>query len=190
MDKCRTIMEQAKIPKYLWGFSIMIVVHLTNQLPSRSLQLRSPIEILERVFPIVKLRTGLTPRVFGFISYIHSHSLPRDKLWAKTLKCVFIGYSNTHKGYKCYHPRTRKCFISKDVTFDERNFYYLLSIDPRGDQNSIKGNIPTTLPFPNLPKESEDREVPQSQEDQAVTEQPNLEECPSVITLPKYYVRR
>ena len=52
----------------------------------------------------------------------------------------------------------RKCFITKNVTFDENNFYYLLSIDPQGgEQNSIDGNIPTMLPFPNLIKE---REVP------------------------------
>ena len=88
------------------------------------------------------------------------------------------------------NPPTRKSFVTKDVTFDENNFNYFLSIDPQGEHNSIKDNIPTTLPFPNLPKEIKEREVPQSQEDQAVIEQPNLQECPYVVTLPKYYVRR
>ena len=98
MDKCRTLMEQAKLHKHLWGFSLMTVVHLTNRLPSRSLQFKSPIDILERAFPVVRLRTSLAPRVFGCVSYVYSHSLPRDKLSAKALKCVFIGYPNTQKG--------------------------------------------------------------------------------------------
>ena len=54
MDKCKTLIEQYKIPKNLWGFSIMTIVHLTNQLPSRSLRLRSPIEILEVVKIYIK----------------------------------------------------------------------------------------------------------------------------------------
>ena len=74
MDRCRTLMEQAKIPKHLWGFSIMTAVHQANRLPTLTLQLKSPIEVLETVFPTVRLRTNLTPRVFGCLSYVHNLS--------------------------------------------------------------------------------------------------------------------
>ena len=36
---------------------------------------------------------------------------------------MFRGYSTTHKGYKAYHPLTRKYIVSKDVLF-EKCFYY------------------------------------------------------------------
>ena len=37
---------------------------------------------------------------------------------------MFLGYSTTQKGYKLYHPVTRKYLVSKDVIFDETSFYY------------------------------------------------------------------
>ena len=37
---------------------------------------------------------------------------------------MFLGYSTTQKGYKVYHPLTRKYIVSKDVLFEEKLFYY------------------------------------------------------------------
>ena len=48
----------------------------------------------------------------------------KNKWSTKALKCIFLGYSNTQKGYKVYHPITRKYMVSKDVIFDEKNFFY------------------------------------------------------------------
>ena len=35
-----------------------------------------------------------------------------------------MGYSSTQKGYKCYHPFTRKLYVSADVTFVEKKRYF------------------------------------------------------------------
>ena len=47
-----------------------------------------------------------------------------ESMGARALKCIFVRYSQTQKGYKLYHPITRKVLITKDVTFDEKNFFY------------------------------------------------------------------
>ena len=35
-----------------------------------------------------------------------------------------MGYSSTQKGYKCYHPPTRKLYVSIDVAFVENKPYF------------------------------------------------------------------
>ena len=37
---------------------------------------------------------------------------------------MFVGYSTTQKGYKLYHPLNKKYIVSKDIVFDERQFFY------------------------------------------------------------------
>ena len=59
---------------------------------------------------------------------------------------MFIGYSNTQKGYKCYHPLTRRVIISKDIVFDENHFYYQPSTEVNKEQDSINREFPTPLP--------------------------------------------
>jgi len=59
----------------------------------------------------------VSPRVFGCTCFVHDLSPGLDKLSAKAIKCVFLGYSRLKKDYKCYSPTTRRYYISADVTF-------------------------------------------------------------------------
>ena len=127
VDKARTLLIQSSAPLNLWGFAVMTSSHLINRLPSRILNLQSPIEILETVYPSVRLKTGLAVKPFGCIAYVYNPLHRLNKWSSKSLKCVFLGYSPTQKGYKLYHPVTRKYIVSKDVVFDEKVFYYVSS---------------------------------------------------------------
>ena len=58
-------------------------------------------------------------RIFGCIAYAHVPDEKRKKLEDKSLKCVFLGVSETSKAYKLYDPLTKKVVVSRDVIFDE-----------------------------------------------------------------------
>ena len=83
------------------GFSTMIAIHSISRLPSKIIGLKSPIEVMEKFFPLVRLRSGPAPQVFECVSYIHKCNMTQSKLFSKALKGEFGGYSNTQKGYRC-----------------------------------------------------------------------------------------
>lgn len=62
----------------------------------------------------------IEPKIFG-CSYFVRDSRPRiKKLDMKSLKCVFLGYSWLHKGYRCSSPTLDHYMISRDTTFLEK----------------------------------------------------------------------
>ena len=48
----------------------------------------------------------------------------QTKLDPKSLLCVFLGYNEKYKGYRCYYPPTGKVFISRNVLFEESEFLF------------------------------------------------------------------
>lgn len=63
-------------------------------------------------------------RVFGCKCYPSLRPYMTNKLDPKSSACVFLGYNEKYKGYRCYYPPTRKVFISRHVLFDENSFPY------------------------------------------------------------------
>ena len=51
----------------------------------------------------------------------------RQKLDDKAVKCIFVGYSSESKGYRLYHPQSKRILISRDVVFVEDAVQPLLS---------------------------------------------------------------
>ena len=72
---------------------------------------------------------NLCPKIFGCICYVHVHAHLRDKLDPGALKCVFLGYSNSQKNYKRFHPPSRRYYVFMDVQFNERESYFSKDVD-------------------------------------------------------------
>ena len=51
----------------------------------------------------------------------------QDKLSAKTMKRVFLGYYRLQQGYRCYSPDTHQYFVYVDVIFFENSHFFALS---------------------------------------------------------------
>jgi hypothetical protein len=58
----------------------------------------------------------LPPRIFGCACYVQVLSPVGEKLDPKSIKCVFMDYSHTQKGYKCYFPTLCHHFVNDDAT--------------------------------------------------------------------------
>ncbi|RVW97006.1 Retrovirus-related Pol polyprotein from transposon RE2 [Vitis vinifera] len=68
--------------------------------------------------------TTLPPHVFGCTCFVHILTPEQDKLSAKAMKCLFLGYSRLQKGYRCYSLETHRYFLSADVTFFEDSPFF------------------------------------------------------------------
>ena len=78
---------------------------------------------LRRLCPNKEL-FSLPPKVFGCVAYVQDLNPSLDKLAPRSLRCVFVGYSRTQKGYKCYHPPNRRYVVSADVTLFESTLHF------------------------------------------------------------------
>jgi histone deacetylase 1/2 len=61
-------------------------------------------------------------RVFGCAVWPNLRPYNSRKLEFRSKRCVFIGYSTLHKGYRCLDPKVGRVYISRDVVFDEHVF--------------------------------------------------------------------
>ena len=119
-------MFQKNVPKFFWGETVLTAAHLINRLFSRILGFKSPMDILSTFYPNLHTTNNLVPRIFGCVAFVHVHNQNRGKLDPRALKCVFVGYSSTQKGYKCYHPPSKRFYVSVDVTFHEQESYFTI----------------------------------------------------------------
>ncbi|WZZ27561.1 hypothetical protein YC2023_010962 [Brassica napus] len=119
METARSLMFQANVPKRFWSDAVATACYLINRTPTKILEDQAPFEVLNKHKPSVEHL-----RVFGCLCYVLIPGQMRSKLEARSTKAVFIGYSTTQKGYKCYDPEGRRVLVSRDVKFVEERGYY------------------------------------------------------------------
>ena len=144
----RASLFHTNVPIQYRGEAVLTAAYLVNHLPSQTLQNNSPIQLFSKFYPHFKTSNNLVPRIFGSVSFVHVHSPHRGKLDPRAIKCIFVGYSPTQKGYKCYHPATKKVFVSIDVTFVEtESFFSQLYLQGENSCMEDKDNLFKNLSF-------------------------------------------
>ena len=63
-------------------------------------------------------------RVFGCAYWPYLRPYNKHKMDFRSKTCVFLGYSVSHRGYKCLDVSTGKIYVSRHVVFYESLFPY------------------------------------------------------------------
>ncbi|KAA0066521.1 Retrovirus-related Pol polyprotein from transposon TNT 1-94 [Cucumis melo var. makuwa] len=127
VEVARSLMLSTSLPSYLWGDAILTAAHLINRMPSRILHLQTPLDCLKESYPSTHFVSEVPLRVFGCTAYVHNFGPNQTKFTPRAQACVFVGYPLHQRGYKCFHPPSRKYFVTMDVTFCENRPYFPVS---------------------------------------------------------------
>ena len=118
LEVARSLMYMMNVPKFMWSEAVMTVTYLINRTPSGILGMKSPCELLfgENKFVVPS-------KLFGSTYFVREHSPSIGKLDPRALKCVFMGFSSSQQGYKCWRPSTKRMFVSMDTFRESEPFY-------------------------------------------------------------------
>ncbi|CAI7840687.1 unnamed protein product [Closterium sp. NIES-54] len=112
MEVARTSMIHAAAPHFLWPFAVRYAAHQLNLWPHVSLPETSPTLRWTR-----EVGDASVFQVWGSRAFVRDSSA--DKLSARAIPCVFLGFVPDASGWQFYHPTSRRVLPSQDVTFDE-----------------------------------------------------------------------
>jgi hypothetical protein len=98
MDMVRSMLSYSDLLVKLWMEALKTVVHILNQVPSKSV-LKTPYELWARRKPSLRHL-----RVWGCHAEAKVFNPNIRKLNPKTVSCHFIGYPDRSKGYRFYCP--------------------------------------------------------------------------------------
>lgn len=120
MDTVRSMLHHANLADSFWPLAVQAATYVKNRCPTSALQHMTPHQAWYGHRPDLH-----SLRVFGCIAHLHIHEQSSErinKLSARSIPCINVGYSLRSKGYLLYNPRTRRVHTSKDVTFEETRF--------------------------------------------------------------------
>jgi hypothetical protein len=108
----RSMMFFKDVKLMFWADAVLCAVDVKNKSPSHALGNKTPYEMCYGLIPSVRHL-----RVFGSTCYALITKEQRNKLDARSWKCIFLGYSNTTKAYCLYDEVNKKFILSRDVIF-------------------------------------------------------------------------
>jgi hypothetical protein len=110
----RSLLLSAFVPSEFWREVVLTAVSLINTISSSHSSSLSPFEKLYWHVPDYS-----SFRVFGCTYFVLRPHAERSKLSSCSAICVFLGYGEGKKGYRCFDPITHKLYVSCHIVFLE-----------------------------------------------------------------------
>lgn len=123
-ERAKCMLFDAELDKAYWGEAVNTAAYVINRSISSSLQGRTP----EGIWTGSNVDLSAL-RIFGSPVMVHVPKQRRLKWDAKSRKLIFVGYSETTKGYRCVDPATKKIVISRDIVFMENEVNNVIAFD-------------------------------------------------------------
>ncbi|KAJ0868825.1 putative RNA-directed DNA polymerase [Helianthus annuus] len=136
LEITRAFLIESQVPTSFWPEAAATATYLINRLPTKALNLKTPIQALSNFTKIPPPLT-LTPRVFECSVFPHIPKHDRGKLGPCAEKCVFLGYGIDQKGYRCYSPKRRHMYTTLNCDFLETEFFYTSQHSGQGEKEYI-----------------------------------------------------
>jgi hypothetical protein len=152
-----SLLATASMPLKFWDQAFLVATHLINHTPTNILDYDTP---LHRLLGATPDYTNLC--VFGCACWPNLRPYNSHKLQYRSKRCVFLGYSNLHKGYKCLHISTGRIYISHDVIFYEGIFSFAAlhpTVGARYTANVLIPRANSDLPVINSPPAANTNEL-------------------------------
>jgi hypothetical protein len=119
MEMGLALLAHASMPLKYWDEVFLVATYLINRTPTKLLSYSTPLEKL-----IGATLDYSSFRVFGCACWPNLCPYNTHKLQLHSTRCVFLAYSNMHKGFKSLDLAKGCIYISRDVIFDESVFLF------------------------------------------------------------------
>lgn len=147
-----SLLAHSSLPTQYWAEAFLTATYLINRMPLVSKPKISPFEALLHKPPDYHHL-----RAFGCLCFPCLRPYRQHKLDYRSTPCIFLGYSLSHKGYRCLSISSGHLYISRHVVFDESVFPYATKSQSSSSPTLSSPHSPTDfgplaawLPYPSL----------------------------------------
>lgn len=154
VETAHSLLLSSLVPSEFLGEAILTAVNLINKILSSHTLGLSPFEKLYGYAPDYS-----SIRVFGSTCFVILPHEEHSKFSFSSTICVFLGYGEGQKEYRCFDPVSQKLYCSRYVMFLEHIHFFLIPatthnltksdlihIDPFSDHtDSLSLQVPSTI---------------------------------------------
>ena len=116
LEISRALLIESHAPAHFWPEAITTATYLTNRLPSKPLNCRTPLDTLGSFVSLLS-HHSLPPRIFGCVVFVHLSKHSQTKLEPRAINEFLLSMEYTKRGIDVLILYTIDCILLWIVTF-------------------------------------------------------------------------